>query len=71
MADRLRPKFCPNCAALLPEGPHGAQGFGTGEKSSDIEGWDCFCDVCYWSGDIKPDYEAEAQLEIAKAEGGR
>lgn len=54
MTDRVRPKYCPNCAALLPEGPHGAQEFGS-EGSVNIEGWDCYCPACEWSGDILPD----------------
>ena len=51
------PKFCPNCGAPLPEGPHGRQPFGAEAGDG---GWDCFCDICKWSGDIMPDDEAEA-----------
>ena len=67
----MRPNFCPNCAAPLPEGSHGAQGFSHIELMEDAEGWDCFCDACYWSGDILPDFPDEASLALAKERHAR
>ena len=61
----MMPKWCPNCATRLPEGAHGAQGFSDTEES-DATGWDCFCEACYWSGDIIPDYATEAELATAE-----
>lgn len=54
----MRPKFCPNCAAALPEGSHGAQDFTCYSSEGESGGcWDCYCDACKWSGDILPDDE--------------
>ena len=66
-----RPEFCPNCGVKLPPGAHGAQPFSrardlvalplsesTVPTPIEIEGgWDCYCALCEWSGDILPDEE--------------
>ena len=65
----MRPKFCPNCAAPLPTVSHNTQPWGCDAESYSIEGWDCFCDACGWSGDIVPDYATEEQLSRHTGEG--
>ena len=63
------PKFCPNCGESLPEGPYGAQPYTYPGESGEgaIEGWDCCCSECGWSGDIEPDLPCVKQsLEEVK-----
>ena len=55
------PKVCPNCGAQFPEETHQLVAFGWDESEA-IDGWDCYCEVCHWSGDICPDY-AEGALD--------
>ena len=63
-----RPNFCPNCGAKLPDGSDGAQGFTAGvEDGEEIEGWECYCPACEWSGDILPD-KVVPEKEVAHAE---
>lgn len=62
-----RPNYCPNCAAPLPPGSHGAQGFSKTEAGESEGGWDCYCDACKWSGDIMPDDETGASVEAQDA----
>ena len=67
----MRPLFCPNCATPLLLGVHGAQPWSAapGPYSEESEeGWDCFCNACYWSGDIMPDYLTAEALETARRE---
>ena len=61
-----RPNFCPHCGHKLPDGAHGAQGFTQGRTGDG--GWDCYCDICGWSGDILPDEEASEEV-VARENG--
>ena len=62
-----RPKYCPNCAAPLPDGPRGAQPF-SGEPGWIDPGWDCYCDACQaiCVAEAKAKYEA-AQADAVQA----
>ena len=59
-----RPKYCPNCATKLPKGSHGAQPFSKDEEGVVERGWDCYCEICEWSGDIHPDDESDSIFEM-------
>lgn len=65
-----RPNYCPRCGEPLPDGPHGAQPFKVSMDAGADGGWDCYCEVCKWSGDIMPDDEIGDGERSADAKGG-
>lgn len=57
-----RPRYCPACAAPLPEGCCGAMLIASVDqdgKPAPPYGCDVYCAACGWSGDIMPDDETE------------
>jgi len=57
----MQPNFCPNCGRRFANEGNSRVPFGIVESEA-IVGWDCFCDACYWSGDIEPDYSSEIEM---------
>lgn len=61
MLQPVMPKYCPNCAEELDhlkDGKFYIMPYGNAGTKPDelrLQGFDCYCDSCEWSGNIEPD----------------
>lgn len=62
------PKFCPDCGAALTADNAVV---GVIDDRSGDGGYDCYCEVCGWSGDISPDDEHGRFADEVAAQSGR
>lgn len=53
--DMIKPKYCPHCGARLVDDHGWIQAYLDNYDISRVQGYDCYCDNCTWSGNIEPD----------------
>ena len=51
----IKPRFCPHCGNKLVDNHGWIQGYLDNNNHKKVQGYDCYCDSCAWTGNIEPD----------------